>query len=320
MAEKKQRKIALACQGGGSHTAFTAGVLKRILLEQDKNFEITAFSGTSGGAICAVLAWYGLLSHGRKKAVELLENFWLENTARTFQDQLLDRIVVCSVGMRDHTPMIVPNPNMYPGWMQEQLKTMLEKFIKFEKIPLLANDTGPMLLIGAVNVMNGKFKIFKNKEITPDAILASAATPVLFSPVHISGETYWDGLFSENPPIRGLAKAKPDEIWVIQINPPVTAKVPMTMNEIRNRRDELTGNLSLEQEIYFIEKINTLIKKKLITGSEYKHIEVKRIQMLRDLDYATKLERSPDFIEGMIEYGEKQAEKFLGVRSGGSEK
>ncbi len=63
MASKKIRKrIAIACQGSGSHTAFTAGVLKKILSQRDKTYDIVALSGTSGGAICAALTWYGLLT------------------------------------------------------------------------------------------------------------------------------------------------------------------------------------------------------------------------------------------------------------------
>ncbi len=76
------RRVAIACQGGGSHTAFTAGALKRILQENDKKFEIIAFSGTSGGAMCALLAWYGLVKHrkdtdkGKEEAIRNLDDFW----------------------------------------------------------------------------------------------------------------------------------------------------------------------------------------------------------------------------------------------------
>lgn len=69
------KSVAIACQGGGSHTAFTAGALKRILREMDEKFNIVAFTGTSGGADCALLAWYGLLTGGKDKAIELLDSF-----------------------------------------------------------------------------------------------------------------------------------------------------------------------------------------------------------------------------------------------------
>ena len=66
------RRVAIACQGGGSHTAFTAGVLSRLLdgPELDE-YEIVGLSGTSGGAVCALMAWTALRDGDRQKAREL---------------------------------------------------------------------------------------------------------------------------------------------------------------------------------------------------------------------------------------------------------
>jgi NTE family protein len=55
----QRHKIALALQGGGSHGAFTWGVLDRLL--EDRTLEIIAFTGTSAGAMNAVVAADGLL-------------------------------------------------------------------------------------------------------------------------------------------------------------------------------------------------------------------------------------------------------------------
>ena len=82
MAENNgSRRVAIACQGGGSHTAFTAGVLKKLLKEKGegrRDYELVALSGTSGGAICALLTWYELLTNDTIRAVELLNSFWRE--------------------------------------------------------------------------------------------------------------------------------------------------------------------------------------------------------------------------------------------------
>jgi NTE family protein len=74
--ERKTKRIAIACQGGGSHSAFTAGVLKRLLAEKLERYEIVALSGTSGGAICALLVWHALLRNDRREAIRLLDSFW----------------------------------------------------------------------------------------------------------------------------------------------------------------------------------------------------------------------------------------------------
>jgi NTE family protein len=91
VVENDKRQIAIACQGGGSHTAFTAGVLKKLLREKEKhNHEVVALSGTSGGAICALLAWYALLTDDAEKAVDSLDSFWRDSSATSYGDRLFN--------------------------------------------------------------------------------------------------------------------------------------------------------------------------------------------------------------------------------------
>ena len=318
MAENgNHRRVAIACQGGGSHTAFTAGVLKKLLKEKDAgghDHEIVALSGTSGGAICALLAWYGLLMNDANKGVELLDSFWRDNSANSFWDKLLNDWFLqtnrffANVG---GTPTV--SPYFYPSWGQDQLKSMLEKHVDFEGLEELVEPSSPLLLVSAVNVLSGEFKAFHSRRdrITADTILASAAIPTLFQAVHIDGGAYWDGLFSQNPPIRELCGSKPNEIWVIQINPETSESEPKTVPNILDRRNQLSGNLSLNQEIFFIEKVNEWIEEGYFPGAESKIIKVRRIPMLLELDRESKLNRDPTFIQRMIAHGEDQAEGFL---------
>lgn len=142
-------------------------------------------------------------------------------------------------------------------------------------------------------------------------ILASAALPTLFKAAHVNGGIYWDGLFSQNPPMRELPDAQPDEIWVIQIDLQQREAEPKTMPRIMDRRNELAGNLSLYQETYFIEKINEWIADGSLSKTKHKIIDLKWIGMYRDLDAESKLDRDPAFIREMIAYGEEEAESFL---------
>jgi NTE family protein len=314
MAEtRKKRRVAIACQGGGSHTAFTAGVLKTILRQPNPDFEIVALSGTSGGAICALLAWYGLLLGNPKKGIELLDSFWRGNSATLPWEQYLNYSLLLYARMHNVFPLPEISPYTYPAWAQDMLRNLLEQNIPFSSLKQLIRASSPILLVGAVDVLSGNFKLFDSRkgEIQVESILASAAIPDFFRAVQINQAFYWDGLFSQNPPIRDLTGANPDQIWVVQINPIKTNREPKSIEAIRDRRNELSGNLSLEQEIYFIEKINDFIRKKLFIDGKYKHIEVKRIKMLLDLDYASKLDRSPTFLQEMIQYGETQAERFF---------
>jgi NTE family protein len=313
------RRIAIACQGGGSHTAFTAGVLKKLLKEKGAEgnaYEIVALSGTSGGSICALLAWYGLLENDTNRAVELLDSFWQDNSVHSFQDRILNDWLLQTnrlFGNLGGTPTISPYLTPASAWASDQLKSLLERHVDFGTIKDLVKPSSPMLLIGAADVVSGVFKAFSSYRdtINVDMVLASAALPTLFKAVHTNGGVYWDGLFSQNPPVRELPDARPDEIWVIQIDPQRRAAEPKTMPDIMDRRNELAGNLSLYQEIYFIEKINEWVAEGVLSGTKHNVIEVKWIEMLWDLDSESKLNRDPRFIQGMMAYGEEQAEAFL---------
>jgi NTE family protein len=139
---------------------------------------------------------------------------------------------------------------------------MLERRVDFTRLAAKADGSRPMLLVGAVDVRSGEFKAFNSRReaITADMILASAAIPTLFRSVRVQGGTYWDGLFSQNPPVRELVDTRPDELWVIQINSSRREGEPRTMVEIADRRNELSGNLSLHQELGFIEKVDQLLE------------------------------------------------------------
>jgi NTE family protein len=308
MDRNRPYRVAIACQGGGSHTAFTAGVLKQILQKQADHFEIAALSGTSGGAICAFLAWYGLLHRDTARAIKLLDRFWEANAADTYLDLLTNAAVVFGQGQMVQMDV---SPYWFPEWTRQFLRTLLEQLVRFDEIPKLVGKDSPQLHIGAVNVRSGVFQVFKNQDVTVEALLASAAIPTIFQSAPVNGSFYWDGLFSQNPPVRELAKLKPKQLWVIQINPPTRKQIPRTTEGIRDRRNELAGNLSLQQELYFIDKINEFVAGGVFCKDEYIHIDVKKVIMNRDLSYASKFNRDPDFLKDMMAYGEAQAQQLF---------
>jgi NTE family protein len=317
-------RVAIACQGGGSHTAFTAGVLKRLLSED--RYAVVALSGTSGGAICAFLAWYALVRNGgAKMAAELLDSFWRDTSASEPYDRLVNDWVVWINRMQGSVvlPSVSPYSTPTSSWAQERLRSMLERHVDFEGLQTPMPNPAPMLLIGAVDVLSSDFRAFNSRRdrISADTILASTALPTLFKAVHTDEGVYWDGLFSQNPPVRELPRANPDEIWVIQIDPEKRADEPKAMTDILDRRNELAGNISLYQEIFFINKINHLVEKlgagpkgkrlRIPGGREYRHIEVRWIELTRPLDFASKLDRRASFIRSMMAHGEERAEEFL---------
>ena len=335
--EQLGRGIVLACQGGGSHTAFTAGVLEELLAHDD--WEIRALSGTSGGAVCAFLAWSGLLiggKKGRSVGVARLERYWdklqTHGVLETFQDAIVIN-TLRAMGSLGFVLEFSPYLNVFEA--SREFKKLLEDVVRFDEINI--SSTAPRLLISAADVRTGEFRIFRSHAIdeepaddmTSDVILASAAVPTLFRAVHLGGHVFWDGLFAQNPPVRDLPDAArgegeyegrppPNEIWVIMINPLRQEHEPKRMDDIRDRRNELAANISFQQEIFFIGKMNELAGRDLLADEakqKYHPIKVRAITMsdevTANLDYESKLSRDPSQLRLLKEHGKDRARSFL---------
>lgn len=402
-------KIAIACQGGGSHCAYTGGVLGALLrrvevddagrlLLDDGRYQITGLTGTSGGAISAYLAWLDLLRlrAGRLDAGALqqplaVERFWQDNGAHLFAPPPFDLVSNYWGVLWARLEGFVPQPTTAhtPAGSLVQLR-LLDMICEAaglhdpDSLPWPA-DTAlgglpcqaakrlgaapqerPLLIVGAAHVCAGEFQPFvatPTQPPLPEQVLASTALPTLFPAVRVKPHAsapeqdgnladgddyaYWDGLFSQNPPISTLmlpeaAEAKPDEIWIVRINPARTPRVPVSPSDIADRRNELAGNLSLEQEKSFVRKINGMLAKGEISEAartRYKRIDIWGLALegrpdvpewlepdfppalepaadQRMLDYSSKLLRDPGFLHGLMDRGAQAATAFLDYRRG----
>jgi NTE family protein len=319
VSDRTERRVAIACQGGGSHTAFTAGVLSRLLTADDlDDHRVVGLSGTSGGAVCALLAWSALQEGEPQNARKLLEGFWAANSASTPAELAVNAWLVWASTLQSVGLLPAVSPYDIPVSGLDQFRELLGRWVDFQRIEVDEDARHPLLLIGAVDVLSGRFRAFHSRRdrITADMVLASAAIPTVFPTVHTDGGAYWDGLFSQNPPVRELLEAEPDELWVIQINPTERATEPRTILDIADRRNELSGNLSLYQELHVIEKIDQLLADGLLIGGKYKHVTVRVIELDRPrssqvLGPTSKLNRDSRFIRDLMRQGEHQAEQFL---------
>ncbi len=316
MSASPRSRVAIACQGGGSHTAFTAGALQHLLVNLPPEVDIVALSGTSGGAMCATLAWDGLLHKDPQRGVDQLDRFWRSMAASEPWDQLLNHTVQNLAHLRNHMVLPEVSPYAFPPYGQHKLAEILNSQLDFEELRTLANlPDAPALQIGAVEVRTGHFEVFEGRDLVVECLLASAAIPDLFPAVTVPGKgVYWDGLFSQNPPIHDLTDYSINELWVIQINPSTCAKVPTETHEILDRRNDLAGNISLEQELGIVEMVNRLLARGKLVDPKYHPIDVGRIVLEDDLDYASKLDRSPGFLHNLMEHGKAQARWFLKER------
>jgi NTE family protein len=358
----ERTKIAIACQGGGSQTAFTAGVLKGLFEEGvHRDFDVVSFSGTSGGSICAALAWYALEKNDREPWRRVVD-FWHENTANSPAEQAFNSFVIES--LRHVSKGYLPQFNVSPASPQMvamfgalaagfrprflDLRALLEAHIDFAELERWGpRAEGPTLLIGASDIMSGQLVKFSSRKmaIRVEHILSSCAVPNLFAAVEFDGSAYWDGLFSDNPPVKELIRPKyvgedrvPHEIWVIKINCTDCDRVPATPEAIADRRNELVGNVSLFQSLDTVAFINDLLVMdafrpeflqrldvhhpvripRSYAGAEDRNYYIPFIEMSRELqcklDYESKLDRSPENIGVLMADGEKQARVFLKQR------
>jgi NTE family protein len=307
-------KVAIACQGGGSHAAFTAGVLTRLLgPDLRERFELAALSGTSGGAMCAALAWAGLLTGGPEDARRRLAGFWSDLEATEPVDVAMN---FWSVWFSRLPVILEMSPYVFEPVAENTLRGLLEKHLQLEGLPAV-RPPKPELIIGATNIESGDRAVFGGRTLTYDELLASAAVPPLYRAVKAGNALYWDGLFSTNPPVREFTDLEevPDEIWVVQINPQRREGEPKNVRDIVDRRNELAGNLSLAQELYFIECINRLRAQHEALRAKYKHVTIRVVELGWDLDYPSKLDRSADFIRDLIKHGKERAELFFSDKS-----
>jgi NTE family protein len=320
MDSDRRRRVAIACQGGGSHTAFTAGALTELLGATElEDYDIVAISGTSGGAICALLAWTALLEQEPEQAGPLLEGFWADNAASTPMELLVNPAVLWVTTLQNLGLLPFVSPYDIPVDGLGQFRKLLDRWVDFDRLDAARPGVAPLLLIGAVDVLSGHFRAFNSwrEPITADAVLASAAIPTLFPAVRIDDGAYWDGLFSQNPPVRDLLEAEPDELWVIQINPTETDQIPRSVLDIANRRNELAGNLSLYQELHVIEKIDQLLAEGLLASSgRYRQVVVRVLEFARSGNTrlwgpVSKINRDPRFLQELIGQGRRQAAEFL---------
>jgi NTE family protein len=347
-----RKRIAIACQGGGSQCAFVAGALNALFDQQvHRRYEIVGLSGTSGGAFTAALAWFGLLKHARGDRTPIGDRIlacWRDLSAQTPQELLLDK--TCTEAVRLVERGVLPNVALSPSQLRfrlftdltsrwvgrpefTDLRALLTKHLDFEALPGLVELDSPVLLVGACDVLDGNIKIFSSgrNEISVEALLASAAIPTLFPAVEVDGHKYWDGIFGSNPPVTGFlrkplmaAAPPPEEIWIIQVNRARHETVPEWPADVFDRRNHLAGNLSLQHELQVIEMVNVLLHEGALTqrfrasfGLETTTaITVRFIRMSdelqKGLDYPSKLSREPRHIARLVADGEAQAGAFLG--------
>lgn len=313
-------EIDLALQGGGAHGAFTWGVLDRLL--EDDRIRIEAISGTSAGAMNAVVLADGLDRGGKEGAIKALRTFWrgvsdagsFSPMQRTLFDRMFGRWTLdWSPGyiMADLMSRLVSPYQMNPLDINP-VRMLVTKLVDFEHV---RDATGIKIFVAATNVRTGKLKIFRRGEMTADMVVASACLPYMFQAVEIDGEAYWDGGFMGNPSLAPLLEeCESRDIVIVQINPVQRDNIPRTAHDILNRVNEITFNASLMKDIRYISQVMKHIKNTGPENEQRGELLFHRInadEELKSLGVSSKFNTEWAFMEHLHDVGHRTTSSWL---------
>jgi NTE family protein len=323
-------KVSVALQGGGSHGAFTWGVLDRLLEAIDEGrFEIAAISGSSAGAINAAVAACGLIEGGPALARTRLREFWRLISERGAQAGN------ALFGFADPGPF-GPNIDWSPGaialealglvfspysnpFYRDPLGPLLQKVLPKQRLALLNAAASPRVFVTTVNVGTDLRRTFTQPEVTIDTLRASACLPSEFRAVQIGADYFWDGGYLGNPALEPLLN-EADDLLLVLVNP-LTRKdgiPPRSARAILDRLNQITFNASVVLEMNGIAAINSLLQELRDKGIDYEgSYRTINLHLIRDdafmarLGFVSKSSTSWPLLEELHAAGYKAADLFL---------
>jgi len=316
----KTKSVNLALQGGGSHGAFTWGVLDKIL--EDGRITIEAISGTSAGAMNGVVLADGLMNDGREGARQALETFWraVSEQASTSAVQRTPLDIFMGNWSLEFSPGYhfadalsrVASPYQLNPLNINPLLSLLNNSIDFDRV---RSCDMIKLFVSATNVETGRVRVFRTPELTADTVMASACLPMVFQAVEIDGVPYWDGGYMGNPSLFPFhSETDCSDIVVIQINPVERKGTPKTAHDILNRINEISFNSSLLKEFRAIEFVSRLIKDGSLSPEDYHDTRVHLIENqseLNPLGASSKLNSEWKFLTHLRDVGYETAGEWL---------
>lgn len=320
MAKTECKKIDLALQGGGSHGALTWGVLDRLL--EDERLEIDGISGTSAGAMNAVVVADGMHRGGRDGAREALHTFWravadagrFSPIKRGLWDRLMGNDSLdYSLGYLffENLTRLIPPSRLNPFGINP-LRNLVEAQVDFERVNACRKLK---VFVTATNVRTGRARIFRQPWLSADTVMASACLPFMFEAVEIDGEAYWDGGYSGNPALYPLVDDQEcRDLVVVQINPLLRTKLPASAREILDRLNEITFNSSLVKELRSIHLLHELIESEGLELESYRSMRLHLIHAehaIEKMSASSKMNTEWRFLQRLHQQGRRWADQWL---------
>ena len=312
----RRPRLNLALQGGGAHGAFTWGVLDRLL--EEPHLALDGVSGTSAGALNAVTLASGWLAGGASAASRGLDQLWREIAALARFSPL--RAGGMSQMAADFTAQLLSPYQLNPLGLNP-LRQILERLVDFER---LRRDRSLALFIAATDLRRAEARIFRNAELSLDAVLASACLPQLHQAVAIDGELYWDGGFVSNPPLIPLIEhCRARDLLLVQINPQATPQLPKSARDIRDRVSEIVfGHPLAAERALLAERMRrarpplTWLSRSVRRVARHRLHVIDGGPVLARLDPMTKIDPDWSRLVELRDLGRTAAEDWLAARQG----
>ena len=314
--------VDLALQGGGSHGAFTWGVLDRLM--DEPWLRIDGISGTSAGAMNAVVLAGGFAADGPAGAKSALSAFWrrVADSARFSPIRRSPFDVVLGRWTLDTSPVYLafdlasrvfsPYDLKFAG--ANPLQRVLADSVDFAQVA-----RSPIrLFVTATNVHTGRGRVFRNAELTPDIVLASACLPTLFRAIEIDGQSYWDGGYAGNPTITPLVRESDShDTLLVAVNPIERPETPRSAREILDRVNEVSFNATLLKELRMIALLRQVVDAGTSEGRKWAEMRMHLVtsKVLADLGASSKFNAEWDFLCMLRDEGRRAAEAFLAANS-----
>ena len=314
--------VDLALQGGGSHGAFTWGVLDRLL--EEPWLRIDGISGTSAGAMNGAVLVAGYTAGGAEGARAALDAFWkrVSHSARFSPIRRSPLDVMLGRWTLDTSPFYLAfdlasrvfSPYDLAPSGTNPLRDVLAESVDFAEVARAQIK----LFVTATNVRTGRARVFRNAEITPDVLLASACLPTLFQAIEIEGEPYWDGGYSGNPTITPLVReCKSQDTLLVAVNPVERAGTPRSAREILDRLNEVSFNATLLKELRMIALLRQVADAGSSEGAQWAHMRIHLIasELLSTLGASSKFNAEWDFLRMLRDEGRRAAETFISAKA-----
>jgi NTE family protein len=315
---KRSRRISLALQGGGAHGAFTWGVLDALLADPRVHFE--GFSGSSAGAMNAVVLANGWVEGGRDGARQALDRFWTAVGNQMPMGMVTqgesDAISLSPAGKLLANWAGYFSPSQLNPFDLNPLRDLIAAQVDFEQLRAACPFK---LFVGATQANTGKLRVFREGELTLDMLLASACLPKIHHAVEIDGEPYWDGGYSANPAVFPLFyDCDSSDVLLVLLSPLQREDTPRTVEEIEARIVELAFNTHFMREMrMFSHAIDHASPGFLTMGRLERRLQRMRFHMIDSSQLAslqrteTKLLAHPSFLERLREQGQARATTWL---------